>query len=550
MLLAPGLVACFLACAPSGSGAALFEDVTAELGLPYPEEPPADGAYYLPEMMQGGLGLFDYDGDGDLDLLHVRAPLPGGDGTSISNRLYRQEEDGRFVDVTREAGLERRGFGQGLAIGDVDNDGDPDVYITNYGPDDFYLNDGDGSFTRATERAGFSGNRWSTAAAFIDYDGDGFQDLFLVHYVKFDPTRRCADPRDRREYCGPWTYRGRPDKLYRNRGDGTFEDVTAAAGIVLPEQGTRSTGLGTVCTDLTGDGLPDFFVANDLQSNQLWVNRGDGTFSEEGLLRGVATNEYGHPEASMGVTAGDVNGDGELDVFMTHLWQENNRLFLGGAQFADASVESKLALHDLERTGWGCGFFDFDHDGDLDLAVANGGVRRRPPIDGGPSGMWAEYAEPNQLFENDGAGGFVLADELAGSFASDVEVSRGLALGDLDEDGDLDLIVSGIDNTLHVFRNNAPAEGTHWAMVRALTRGRDALGAQVRIRAGALELCTPVLPASSYLSSCDPRAHFGLGANETIDSIEVLWPDGSREEFGSAEVDRVITVRQGEGRKL
>lgn len=528
---------------------ALFQDITAELGLPCPENPPPDGAYHLPEVMAGGVGLFDYDGDGDLDLLHVRAPLPGSEGVTISNRLYRQEGHERFTDVTDEAGLTEPGYGQGMAIGDVDNDGDSDVYITNYGPDQFYLNDGDGTFTRATESAGFRGARWSTAASFFDYDGDGFLDLYLAHYLRFDPEKRCSDPRDRLEYCGPWAFSGVPDKLYRNKGDRTFEDVTAEAGIVLPENGARATGLGVLCTDFTGDGLPDVFVANDLQCNNLWVNQGDGTFSEEAILRGVATDEYGHAEAGMGVTAGDANGDGILDIFVTHLFGENNRLFLGGPciQFDDGTAESQLSRYDLERTGWGCGFFDFDNDGDQDLAVANGGVRRRPQLAGAPEGMWREYAEPNQLFENDGSGRFLPTDEKAGSFASNVELSRGLAFGDIDEDGDIDMVVSRVGNGLRVFRNDAPAPGNHWLLVRALTEGRDALGAQVWVTMGDKKRCSPVLAGTSYLSSSDPRAHFGLGPIDAIDAVVVLWPNGERERFPATEVGRMITVRQGEG---
>jgi len=538
-------------CAPGESIApgAVFRDVTAELGLSPPEGPPPDGAYHLPEIMAGGVGLFDHDLDGDLDLLHVRAPLPGSEGASVSNRLYRQEADGRFADVTDEAGLTEPGYGQGMAIGDVENDGDPDVYIANYGPDEFYLNDGDGTFTRSTGNAGFQGSMWSTAASFFDYDGDGFLDLYVTHYVGLDPEKKCADPRDRLEYCGPWAYTGRPDTLYRNNGDRTFKDVTAEAGIVLPDHGARATGLGVLCTDFTGDGRPDIFVANDLQCDNLWVNQGDGTFTEEGILRGVATDEFGHPEASMGVTAGDADGDGILDIFVTHLWGEHNRLFLGGRglQFDDYTVESELARYDLERTGWGCCFFDFDNDGDQDLAVANGGVRRRPPLAGAPEGMWREYVETNQLFENDGSGRFLQVGDKAGSFASNLEVSRGLAFGDIDEDGDVDMIVSSIGNNLRVFRNEAPAPGHHWLLVRALTKGRDALGAQVRVTAGDRERCSPVLPAASYLSSNDPRAHFGLGPIDAIDAIVVLWPDGERERFPGSDVDRVITVRQGEG---
>ncbi len=529
----------------------LFEDITADLGLPGANRDWPAGTYSTPEFMPGGVGLFDGDGDGDLDLLHVRVPPPGGPETSISNRLYRQEPDGRFADVTDQAGLGEPGFGQGLAVADTDNDGDLDLYITNYGPDSFYVNEGAGRFTNATERAGFRGDWWSTSAAFCDYDGDGFQDLYVVHYLRYDPGKHCTAPGGRQEYCGPRSFNGAPDTLYRNGGDGTFSDRTKEAGIVLPQAGARATGLGVVWTDLTQDGRPDIFVANDAQANQLWVNQGDGTFVDEAVLRGVAFDRHGRTEANMGIAVGDVNADGFLDLLVTHLWQENNRLYLGtsGPLFRDFTIESQLSRYDLERTGFGSGFFDFDHDGDQDLAVVNGAVRRRPPLPGAPEGFWADYAEPNQLFENDGTAVFTLVDEKAGLFASEVEVSRGLAFGDIDSDGDLDLALTNIDNSLRVYRNDAPAPGTHWLLVRVLTRERDALGAQIWLRAGGREFRGLALAGYSYCSSNDPRAHFGLGPVAAIDEIVVLWPDGQRESFPGTAVDRALTLRQGEGRR-
>jgi hypothetical protein len=549
------LLALFMAgaCAGGASSArAVLVEITDEAGIPLPSLPPPDGTYHMPEVTAGGVGFFDFDGDGDLDLLHVRTPLPGGDGASIENRLYRQESLGRFVDITREAGLAEPGYGQGMAIGDVENDGDPDVYVTNYGPDHFFRNDGNGTFTRATQEAGLQDPKWSTGAAFLDYDADGFLDLYVAHYLRYDPEKICLDPRDRQEYCGPLAFAGAPDRLHHNRGDGTFSDVTERAGIVLPENGARATSMGVLCTDLTGDGRQDVFVANDAQCNNLWVNQGDGTFREEAILRGLATDPFGHVEAGMGIATGDADGDGAPDLFVTHLWGENNRLFLGGnpLQYVDGTAASRLSEHDLERTAWGCAFFDLDHDGDQDLALTNGAVKRRPPLPGAPAGMWSEYAEPNQLLENDGTGRFELFDERAGTFASRVEVNRGLALGDVDGDGDLDLALCTVGNALRLFRNVAPPRGAHWVMVRALTRGRDALGAQMWVEAGGRRRFGAVLAGSSYLSSNDPRAHFGLGPLDALDAIEVLWPDGRRERFPAAGVDRVITLRQGEGQAL
>lgn len=529
---------------------AWFEEPTRELGLPVASGDRPDGAFFTPEIMQGGVGLFDADLDGALDLLHVRIPPPGAPERTITNRLY-QAENGRFRDVTDASGITAEGYGQGLAIGDTDNDGDPDVYVTNYGPDVFYVNQGGGRFANATAQAGFADEWWGTSAAFADYDADGFLDLYVANYLRYEPGKRCTDPSDRREYCGPRSFNGAPDLLYRNDGDGTFTERTNEAGIVLPQQWARGTGLGVVFTDLTNDGWPDVFVANDAQANQLWVNRGDGTFSDEAILRGVALDRNGRTEANMGIGVGDVNGDGLLDLFVTHLWEEYNRLWIGtkGPLFRDFTIESQLPRAGTEQTGFGCGLFDFDHDGDLDLAVANGAVRRRPPIPGGPRGMWASYAEPNQLFVNDGQARFAQEDGGAGPFASQIEVSRGLAFGDLDEDGDVDMVLSNIDNSLRVYRNRAPKEGRHWLIVRALTGKRDAIGAHLWLRAGEREFRGLVLPGSSYCSSNDPRAHFGLGPIASLDELVVQWPDRQRERFAVPGVDRVLTVRQGEGRE-
>jgi hypothetical protein len=528
----------------------LFPEVTAEVGL---ESGAAlwDGSFYMPEITGGGIALFDSDGDGDLDLLHVRTARPGTRPDENFNVLYRQA-GGRFEDVTRASGIDRPGYGQSAAIGDTDNDGDLEVYVANYGLDVFYVNRGDGTFEDGTERAGFQDDMWSSAAAFCDYDADGLQDLYVAHYVRYDPGKRCTDFSDRRDYCGPRSFNGAPDSLFHNDGGNAFSDRTVAAGIVLPQEAARATGLGVVFTDLTQDGLPDVFVANDGQANQLWVNRGDGTFVDEGVQRGVALSRNGQAEANMGIAVGDVNGDALLDLLVTHLWEENNRLYVGtkGPLYRDFTIESRLSRHDLERTGFGCGFFDYDHDGDQDLAVVNGSVRRRPPYPGGPTGFWSEYAEPNQLFRNEGQGVFELVGDEAGPFSTAVEVTRVLAFGDLDEDGDLDLVLANLDNSLRVFRNEARLPGTHWLMVRTRTGARDALGAQVTLRAGGRTFAAVALAGYSYFASNDPRAHFGLGALEAVEDVTVLWPDGTRESFGPSAADRVVTLQQGEGRRL
>ncbi len=532
---------------PVNVSAPLFTEITSELQFSDAPKPLPDGTYSLPEIMGGGISLFDYDNDGDLDLLQIRFPPPGKPTLPAPNRLFQQQPDGTFLDVTSTAGLDDPGYGQGAAVGDTDNDGALDVYVTNFGPDAFYLNNGDGTFSNATVSAGFSGDHWSSSAAFFDYDRDGDLDLYVVRYLLFDSGITCRSRNDRTVYCGPQSFEGVLDALYRNNGDGTFSDVTATAGIASPGK-----GLGVVCADLTGDGWVDIYVANDQEANHLWVNNGDGTFTDEAVMRGVAFNAYGEAEASMGVTVGDVNGDGRLDLFMTHLRDETNTLYTATEYgiFVDTSEASGLAAVDRGYTGFGCGFFDYDNDGDLDLALVNGAVRRGSKFPGANVGeFWNLYAEPNLLFQNDGSGVFTHISSLAGAFANQVEVSRGLAFGDADLDGDEDLVVGNL-NGIRVFRNDAPPLSNHWLRVRAMDGNRDAIGAEVTVVTADAEFVRLILTGYSYLSSSQLRAHFGLGTIEVVESIEIEWPDGSRERFKAIGVDRELTLRRGSGDAL
>jgi len=535
--------------ATSPAGAALTE-VGPQIGIDAPSAAWPDGTYTLPEITQGGVALWDYDNDDDLDILHVRVPPPGRPNDPAPDRLLEQQADGTFVDVTERSGIHHPEFGQGVVVGDADDDGDLDVYFTNYGRDRLFANNGDRTFSDVTERAGFSGERWSTAGAFCDYDRDGDLDLVVVTYVRFDPDEICMDPAGRRDYCGPQVFHGEPDRLYRNDGGLRFTDVTTDAGLTLPDGGDRSRGLGVLCVDLTRDGLADIYVANDGESNQLWVNRGDGTFVDEAVVRGVAVSGQGRPEGSMGVAVGDVNGDNFLDVFIADLVYEHNRLYVGsaGPLFFDRTAETGLGVNDLQWTGFGTAMFDFDHDADLDVLVANGGVRRGIGFEDAVEGeFWVPYAEPNLVMANRGDGTFRDVGALSGTFGTTRAVSRALATGDLDDDGDLDVVLSGIDNSLRVFRNDSPPPGSHWLLVRALSGARDAVGAELRLHAGDRTFVGLVLPSTSYLSSNDPRVHFGLGPIDAVDEIVVRWPVGEAERFVPEGVDRRITLRQGTG---
>ena len=532
----------------------IYTEVTADMGLPraQPEWPPA--RYLTPEITPGGVALFDYDGDGDLDVYQIchgpPALPPRAFKLPAPNRLYRQDA-GKLVEVAQAAGLNDPGYGHGAAVGDVDNDGDLDVYVTNYGPDRFYLNNGDGGFTNQTQAAGLASDSWSSAASFIDYNRDGLLDLFVVHFAQFDEGKRCQSNLDGDEpdYCGPHTFPGLRDTLFKNNGDGGFTDVSEQVGIAVPAR-----GWGALCGDLTGDGWPDIYVANDEEPNQLWVGSADGTFFDEAVLRGLAFNGQGRVEASMGVTWGDLDDDQRLDLFMTHVTSETNTLFTSGGSFdgesyADRSIGAGMSSIDLPYTGWGCAMFDVDHDGDLDLAVANGRVAKGPVRPEAELGdCWNRYAEPNLLFLNDGNGRFQQPAEGQNDFSARLEVTRGLAVGDLDGDGDLDLVTNDIANVLRVYRNDAPPPDSHWLMIKAVTGGRDAVGARITLLLpGGKRRTAIVQPSYSYLASNDPRVHFGLGDVDQAEGLEVVWPDGAEEAFSVGGVDRLLTIRQGEG---
>jgi len=530
--------------AAAEEGVPWFVDVAAASGLGFVHDPAVEGEYFVPESIGAGGALFDYDGDGDLDVYMVNGARRRASAAAapLVNRLFRRDEDGRYHDVTAASGLGDLGYGMGVAVGDVDGDGDPDVFVTNFGPDALYRNNGDGTFTAVTREAGIDNPAWGASAAFFDADLDGDLDLYVANYLAYDPAAVCTDAAGRPDYCGPAGFAGVPDRLYRNDGRGRFTDVSAAAGIAR----AAGKGLGVVNADFDGDGLPDVYVANDGEPNLLWINRGDGTFEDRALTLGAALNALGQAEAGMGVALGDADGDGALDLFVSHLRGESNTLYAsaGALGFVDATAAAGLAGPSLPYTGFGTAFFDPDLDGDLDLAVVNGRVTRGPLLTSRrPPAHWDPYAEPALLLENDGRGRFRDAGARAGAAFTAPANGRGLAVGDADGDGDPDLLVTVGGGAARLLRNDLPARGHRLAVtVLDAASGRDAVGAVVAVTAAGRRRVGAVTPGGSFLSSGDPRCLFGLGGATVVDELRVRWPGGEERVWRTLPADREVVV--------
>lgn len=508
----------------------------------------------MPRIVGSGAALFDFDNDEHLDILLIQN---GGPKSGLTHQLFRQET-GRFVNVSKGSGLDIDGYGMGVACGDINNDGRDDVLVTEYGRARLFVNettDATPRFVDVSESAGIINPMWGTSTCFVDFDRNGWLDIVIVNYVNYDPSRWCADEGGQQEFCGPNSFSGRTTKLFKNlgldeSGKVRFEDVTISSGL----SARPGPGLGVFCADFDGDQWPDVFIANDGKANHLWMNQRDGTFREEAITRGVGYNSMGKTEADMGIAIGDVDGNGHFDVFVTHLTTETHTLWSQGPRglFTDRTATTGLTSVAWRGTGFGTAMADVDNDNDLDLIVANGRVRRgRGPKLKTRSDLaefWSPYAERDQLFLNDGTGTFEDASEDNLGLSFPATVSRGMACGDIDNDGDLDVLITRVGGPPLLLRNTNTSSG-HWLNIKAIDPelNRDAYGAEVTVVIGEKRTMRWVNPGYSYLCSNDPRAHFGLGSAESVDSIEVIWPDGLVEEFPGGDVDRQIVLRRGKG---
>jgi hypothetical protein len=555
------------AASPSGE---LFVDATAATGLDFTHFNGMSGQLYMAEMMGGGAALLDYDNDGDLDVYAVQGRLLGAGGQvekalvpprhepPFSDRLYRNDPgpgpDGavwpRFVDVTVASGIGARagtGYGMGVASGDYDGDGWMDLYVLELGPNRLLRNLGNGTFQDVTGRAGVADPRWSVSASFFDYDRDGRLDLFVGNYVDFRlaTSKVCASASGTQDYCGPDAYVPQVNSLFRNRGDGTFEDVSERSGI----RGFKGASLGVVAADLDDDGWTDVYVANDKTPNELWLNNGKGAFRNEALMAGVSVNADGRAVASMGVDAEDCTGDGREELFMTNLTGEGSTLYVqsGPGEFQDVTRERKLMVPSLPFTGFGAFFFDYDLDGWLDLFVANGLVGFRDD----PTGHDPKFPldQTNQLFRNRGDCSFEEVTARAGPALHLSEVSRGASVGDLDNDGDPDVVVVNNSGPARVLLNVAGA-GRNWLGLRLVDRRSDVLGARATVQPPqGPPLRRRVHTDGSYASARDPRLLFGLGGWAGPADVLVDWPGGGRERFPGVPANRYTTLVKGTGAK-
>jgi enediyne biosynthesis protein E4 len=542
----------------------LFTDISKETGLDFVHFNGMSGEFYFPEMTGQGGAFLDFDNDGDLDVYLVQGNMMGKGKTfkdamyppkdpNPRDRLYRNDltvgKDGkrtiRFVDVTDKSGLKVTDYGMGVAAADFNNDGWVDLYITNYGPNRMYYNNGNGTFREVTAKTGTGDELWGTSVGVFDYDRDGWLDFFVANYVYFDidENKRCFANSSRRDYCGPSAFPPQKDRFYHNKGDGTFEEVLDK---VLLEY-KAGAGLGVIALDLNNDGWLDFFVANDGMANHLWINNKGKSFTDDALFAGTALNQDGHAEASMGISVDDIDGDGDEDLFVAHLMGETNTLYInkGEGLFEDRTIAAGLSAASFPYTSFGNNFVDYDNDGWPDIFIASGAVRILE--DQAMKGDPYPIHQPNQVYHNEGGKKFVDVTSKAGKDVVLSEVSRGAALGDVDNDGDVDVLVCNNNGHVRLYRNNV-GQKKKWLGVRLVDEKgiRDMLGAKVVLkRKGKNDIMRRVRISGSYCASRDPRLVFGLGDSEAVDSMDILWPDGTKETWNKPIPMTYTTLKKG-----
>lgn len=532
--------------APEGvdTGPAWFADEAAARGLSFQHRSGHKERYFFPELMGSGAALFDMDQDGDLDAFCVQSgDLSSRQTSPAGHRLFRNDGTGHFEDISAGTDIATvRGYGMGVAAGDLNGDGAPDLYVTQVGPNLLLLGDGAGGFRDVSQESGADDAGWGTSACLLDYDRDGDLDIFVANYIDWSiaTEQDCNDPSGLPDYCGPTSYDAPSiDALLRNDGEGRFTDVTVEAGM----GSTPGNGLGVVPGDYDGDGWIDIFVANDLNADRLWTNRGDGTFVDRGELAGVALSPYGGPRAGMGVDAIDLEGDDDLDLFVVHMAREHDGLYRNkGRFFVEETARVGISSETFPMTRFGVGFHDFDADGYLDLFVSNGRVNltMAPIIDSDA------YAEPNSLMRGGSDGRWSARTVLAGDPEPCTRTSRGAAFGDIDGDGATDVLIINRDAPAQLLRNVHPSDN-HWLGVRLVDGAGDALGASARIELPTGPQRRDCKPSYSYCSSSDPRLHFGLGQADEVPAVRVRWLDGTEESFGPFAADRWVELIRGEG---
>jgi enediyne biosynthesis protein E4 len=532
----------------SGATPGLFVDITQKSGVNFSYQASHTSKKYLIETMGAGVALFDYDNDGRLDIFLVNgAPLddptplgtiPKKSGAKFWNRLYHQKADGTFEDVTQKAGLQGEGYGMGVAVGDYDNDGYEDLYVTGFGGNHLYHNNGNGTFTDVTAKAGVGGSGWSTSSAWVDLDGDGYLDLVVLRYLDWDfADVWCGEHREGyRAYCHPENFKAVPPLVYHNNGDGTFSEVAAKLGLAKPAK-----GLGVAFEDYDKDGHLDVFFANDSMLEYLYHNKGDGTFEEVGLTAAVAADADGRTYAGMGVDFADYKNTGWPSLLVTDLANQRYSLYENNrdGSFNYVSQETGIGKMTLLHSGWGVRFFDYDNDGWKDLMIAQGHDLDTIEL----TAPTLRYREHLLLAHNDRGKGFTDVSNESGEVFQQNWVGRGLAIGDLDNDGRLDAVVTTNDGPAHVLHNEIQTSN-HWLLLKLVGHksNRDAIGAQIKVVTGDGSQYAMVTTAGSYLSSGDKRVHFGLGKQAQVSTIEIRWPSGIIQALKDVRADQILQI--------